>query len=136
MLESGDWSRYGEEFTQEATLRRSGVPHLVGRDQIAAYAHHQMTTFPGNQVARLEVAWVVVDPVLSVVVYELVTVMRDAGDGSELKASTTTSLTYAGNGLWSAVVDAHNPDVYEEMAHAWSEAAQRSGILVLADDRG
>ena len=128
---SGDWAPYADEFTAEATYRRTGHPEVVGREAIRTWVVTQMARFPADQIAALDVVWHVVDPEHRSVVYEMRSTMRDPGDGSVHSASTTTSLGYAGDGLWAWGVDVHSPRAYEELWRSWSEAARRCGTLEL-----
>lgn len=142
MQRTGDWSRYADHFTEDAVYRRHGYADFVGREAIRAFIHQSMTTFPGNQMVGFNIIWrFFKEPAPhspaaadlwnpeSHVVFELRHVMRDPGDGSEHAASTTSMLTYAGNGLWSRCTDVHNMRAYSEMMRGWYRAAHKHGTL-------
>ena len=128
MVSSGVWHAYADEFVEDAAHRGSGMPDVVGREAIREWVVRMMTTYPGNRIERLEVVWHVVDADARAVVYELRSVMSDPGDGSRLTASTTASIGYAGDGLWSWVVEAHSTTAFRRMWESWSRAAVRSGL--------
>lgn len=143
MHRNGDWSRYADHFTEDAVYRRHGYADFVGREAIRTFINRAMTTFPGNQMVRFDIIWrFVKDPAPDTartsadvwnpdpnVVFELRHVMRDPGDGSEHAASTTSMLTYAGDGLWSRCTDVHNTRAYSEMLRGWYRAASKHGTL-------
>ncbi len=129
MVSSGDWHSYADEFTEDAVHRGAGMSDIVGRESIREWVVRMMTTYPGNQIERLEVVWCAADADAQAVVYELRSVMSDPGDGSQLTASTTASIGYAGDGLWSWVVEAHSLAAFRRMWESWSDAAVRSGHL-------
>lgn len=129
IVDSGDWARFGDFFTEDATYRRLGHPDRVGREEIRTWITQAMTTFPGNQLVGFDVIWRTFNPTRSQVVYELRNVMRDPGDGSVHAASTISLLTYAGDGLWSHADDVHNPSAYALMYRGWARAALEHGRL-------
>ncbi len=128
MVSSGVWDAYADEFVEDAVHRGSGMPEVVGREAIREWVVHMMTTYPGNRIEQLELVWHVVDADAQTVVYELRSVMTDPGDGSRLTASTTASIGYAGDDLWSWVVEAHSTEAFRRMWESWSRAAVRSGL--------
>ncbi len=136
MVSSGQWHAYADEFTEDAVHRGSGMDDVVGREAIRAWVVRMMSTYPGSHIARLEVIWHVVDADARAVVYELRSVMSDPGDGSQPTASTTASIGYAGDGLWSWVVEAHSTDAFRRMWESWSRAAVQSGIASAPPELG
>lgn len=131
---SGDWTAYGEEFTEDATYRRNGHADLAGREAIRSWVVQQMGRYPADHIVALDVMWHIVDTEHRAVVYEVRSTMSDPGDGSVHAASTTTSLGYAGGGLWSWGVDVHSPAAYQQMWRSWTEAGYRCGTLSVPDD--
>lgn len=128
MVRSGDWHAYADEFVEDAVHRGAGMADVVGREAIREWVVRMMTTYPGNQIERLEVVWHSVDTDTQAVVYELRSVMSDPGDGSVLTASTTASVGYGGDGLWAWVVEAHSVTAFRRMWEGWSRAAVASGL--------
>lgn len=129
IIGSGDWSAYGDLFTEDAVYRRHGYADFEGREAIRAFIHGSMTTFPGNQIVGFTVVWRIFEHHNDRVVFELRNTMRDPGDGSVHAASTTSMMTYAGDGLWSGCSDLHHARAYTDMVRGWSRAAQAHDTL-------
>ena len=120
-----DWSRFGALFTADGVYSRAGLGDCQGRAAISARAQHQMTTFPGDHVEKFEVTWHFFVLSARQVVFEVRHVMADPGDGSVHAASTTSMLTYAGEGLWSRCTDLQSRAAYAEMVRGWLRAAEQ-----------
>lgn len=125
----GDWSRFADLFTEDATYCEHAYGDFRGREQIRPWIVRTMTTFPGNQMVAFPPAWAVLDPDGRRVVCEIRNLMRDPGDGSVHEASNITILSYAGDGLWSREEDVYNPQRFADMVRRWALVAREHGTL-------
>lgn len=125
----GDWERFAELFTPDATYCEHAYGDFAGREEIRPWIVRTMTTFPGSEMNGFPVAWSVLDADQGRVVCEIRNLMRDPGDGSLHEASNITILDYAGDGLWSREEDVYNPQKFADMVLAWSRVARDHGTL-------
>jgi hypothetical protein len=126
---SGDWGRFADQFTQDATYEEHALGTFAGREEIRAWAIRTMTAFPGNTMTSFPIAWHVVDAPTHRVICDVRNLMPDPGDGSAHEASNLTILTYAGGGLWSREEDVYNPMRFARMTVRWARIAQAHGRL-------
>lgn len=126
---SGDWSRFADQFTEDATYEEHALGTFVGREAIREWAVRTMTAFPGNTMTSFPIAWHVVDAPTSRVICDVRNLMPDPGDGSAHEASNLTILTYAGGGLWSREEDVYNPMRFAKMSVRWARIARDHGRL-------
>lgn len=126
---SGDWGRFADLFTEDATYCEHLYGDFAGREEIRAWVVPTMTTWPGNQMTSFPVAWAVFDEEAGRVVCEIRNVMRDPGDGSVHEASNITILDHAGDGLWRREEDVYNPQRFADMLVAWERVAREHGTL-------
>jgi hypothetical protein len=129
IAQSGEWARFADLFTEDASYEEHAYGTFSGRDEIRAWVVETMTTFPGNTMASFPIAWHVVDAATSRVICEIRNLMPDPGDGSVHEASNLTILTYAGAGLWSREEDVYNPMRFARMTVRWARTAQEHGRL-------
>jgi hypothetical protein len=121
---SGDWSRFADLFTEDATYEEHALGTFAGREAIRAWAVKTMTSFPGNTMTSFPIAWHVVDAPTGRVICDVRNLMPDPGDGSSHEASNLTILTYAGAGLWSREEDVYNPMRFAKMSVRWARIAR------------
>lgn len=126
---TGDWARFADLFTKDATYREHAYGDFSGHDEIRAWIVKTMTTFPGSEMNGFPVAWSLLDAEQGRVVCEIRNLMRDPGDGSLHEASNITILDYAGDGRWSREEDVYNPQRFADMVLAWSRIAREHGTL-------
>jgi hypothetical protein len=125
---TGDWARFADMFTEEAT-RGACRWHLLGPRADPGVVVETMTAFPGNTMTSFPIAWHVVDAPSSRVICEVRNPMPDPSDGSGHEASNLPVLTYAGAGLWSREEDVYNPMQFAKMSIRWARTAQEHGTL-------
>jgi hypothetical protein len=132
---TGDWDLFAELFAEDATYDEHAYGHFDGREQIRAWIHQTMTTFPGNAMVGFPPRWSTIDEDKGWVVCDIRNVMRDPGDGSVHEASNITILRYAGDGLWANEEDVYNPAHFLTMVQQWCQVAEAHGTLP-GDARG
>jgi len=132
---SGEWDRFAEMFTADASYVEHAYGEFAGREEIRPWIIRTMTTFPGSDMTSFPVAWSVLDEEQGRVVCEIRNLMRDPGDGSVHEASNITILDYAGDGLWSREEDVYNPQKFADMVLAWCRVARDHGTLDEAGQR-
>ena len=120
---TGEWERFADLFTPDATYVEHAFGTFTGREQIRAWSVKTMTSFPGNTMTSFPIAWHVVDEPTARVICEVRNLMPDPGDGSLHEASNLTILTYGGDGLWSCEEDVYNPMKFAQMTVAWARVA-------------
>lgn len=126
---TGQWGRLAEPLTPDGTYRITGRLDIHGRDAVRTHFEAVGTTFPGTLIAEIEPTWHVVDEAARRVVFEVLHVLRDPGDGSRHYASTTCLMLYAGEGRWSYIEDTFSPNAYRVMYRSWLRHAQQCGDL-------
>jgi hypothetical protein len=129
IVASGDWSRFADLFTEDATYEEHAFGTFTGREAIRSWVLRTMTSFPGNTMTSFPIAWHVVDAPTRRVICEVRNLMPDPGDGSAHEESNLTILTYAGDGLWSREEDVYNPMRFATMTTRWARIAQEHGTL-------
>ncbi len=126
---SGEWERFADLFTADATYVEHAFGTFTGREEIRAWSVRTMTSFPGSTMTSFPMAWHVLDLPTDRVICEVRNLMPDPGDGSLHEASNLTILTYGGDGLWSREEDVYNPMTFLRMTRAWAEVAREHGRL-------
>ena len=126
---SGDWSRFADLFTEDATYREHAYGDFSGREEIRHWIVETMTTFPGSEMPRFPIEWHVVDEERGRIVCEVWNDLADPGDGERHGASNITILTYAGDGLWSCEEDVYNPATFLRATRRWAKVADRHDRL-------
>ena len=129
IADTGEWPRFADLFTEEATYEEHAFGSFTGREAICSWVVRTMTSFPGNTMTSFPIAWHVVDQPTSRVICEVRNLMPDPGDGSQHEASNLTILTYGGDGLWSREEDVYNPMRFARMATEWAGVAREHGCL-------
>jgi uncharacterized protein (TIGR02246 family) len=120
---TGEWERFADLFTPDATYVEHAFGTFSGREAIREWSVATMTAFPGNTMTSFPIAWHVLDPPTDRVICEVRNLMPDPGDGSVHEASNLTILTYGGDGLWSCEEDVYNPMKFAQMSVDWARVA-------------
>jgi len=126
---SGEWSRFADLFTEDATYVEHAYGTFQGREAIRDWITKTMTTFPGSAMPHFPIDWYVVDEERGRIVCEVWNDLPDFGDGTRHGASNLTILTYAGDGLWSGEEDVYNPATFLRATKRWCRAASEHGSL-------
>ena len=129
IAESGEWARFADMFTEDASYEEHAYGTFSGREEIRSWVLETMTAFPGNTMSSFPIAWHVVDAPTNRVICEVRNLMPDPGDGSVHEASNLTILTYGGEGLWSREEDIYNPMRFATMSVRWARIAEEHGRL-------
>jgi hypothetical protein len=126
---SGDWARFADLFTEDATYIEHAYGMFRGREQIRDWIVRTMTTFPGSSMVAFPPRWSVIDVERSWIVCEIRNIMADPGDGSVHEEPNITILRYADDGLFAEEEDVYNPARYLPMVRTWAGVAQAHGRL-------
>jgi hypothetical protein len=126
---TGQWERFADLFTADATYVEHVYGTFHGRDEIREWIVRTMTTFPGSAMVAFPPRWSVIDEERGWIVCEIRNIMADPGDGSVHEEPNITILRYAGNGLFSNEEDVYNPARYLPMVLGWVRTAEKHGRL-------
>jgi ketosteroid isomerase-like protein len=126
---SWDWSRYADEFTEDATYVEHVYGRFEGRENIRDWIVSTMNTFPGSEMPLYPTSWHAIDEEKGWVFSEVLNTMRDPGDGSVHQRPNITILKYAGDGLWSYEEDAYNPMNFMVMVQEYVGRCHKLGTL-------
>ncbi len=121
---SGNWDRWADLFTEDATYVEHLYGRFGGREAIRRWITQTMSTYPGNAMPHFPIEWYVIDEDRGWVICQVWNRMVDPGDGSVHQAYNFTLLKYAGEGLWSYEEDIYNPAAFGTMIGGW-EARKR-----------
>jgi hypothetical protein len=127
--ESWDWSRFADEFTQDATYVEHSYGTLRGREQIRDWIVSTMNTYPGSEMPYFPTSWYSIDVDRGWVFCEYLNRMKDPGDGSIHQRPNLSVLKYAGDGLWSYEEDAYNPLNFLVMVREYTQRCKDLGTL-------
>ena len=116
---SGDWQRFADLFTEDATYREHAYGTFAGREEIRRWIVETMTTFPGSAMPHFPIDWYVIDEDRGWIVCKVWNRMRDPGDGSVHQEYNLTVLHYAGNDRFSYEEDIYNPHHFGTMLAGW-----------------
>jgi hypothetical protein len=126
---SGDWPRFADLFTEDATYCEHVYGDFTGREEIRPWIVETMTTHPGSEMVAFPPAWSVLDAPTNRVICEIRNIMRDPGDGSVHEASNITILTFDDAGNLVREEDIYNPQKFADMVRDWSRVALAHGTL-------
>ena len=126
---AGDWARFADLFTEDATYCEHVYGDFTGREEIRPWIVKTMTTYPGSEMVGFPPAWFVLDPPTNRVICEIRNIMRDPGDGSVHEASNITILTFDDDGNLTREEDIYNPQKFADMVRDWSRVARDHGTL-------
>ena len=129
IAETGEWERFADLFTEDATYIEHAYGTFHGRAEIRGWIVRTMTTFPGSAMVSFPPRWSVIDEERGWVVCEIRNIMADAGDGDLHEEPNITILRYAGDGLFAEEEDVYNPARYLPMVRRWVAAAIANGRL-------
>lgn len=118
---SGDWNRWADLFTEDATYVEHLFGTMGGREAIRKWITTTMAQSPNNEMRYFPVEWYIIDEQRGWVVSQIWNRMMDPGDGSLHQAYNFTLLKYAGDGLWSYEEDVYNPQHFQEMIRGYLE---------------
>ncbi|MDP9118493.1 MAG: nuclear transport factor 2 family protein [Actinomycetota bacterium] len=121
---TGEWSRFADLFTPDASYNEHAYGRFHGREAIRKWIVSTMTTFPGSSMVSFPISWYVVDEDRGWIICEVQNVMADPGDASVHQEPNMTILYYAGDQMFSYEEDVYNPARYLPMVLAWSRVAQ------------
>jgi ketosteroid isomerase-like protein len=123
---TGDWDRWADLFTEDATYVEHHYGTFGGREAIRRWINETMSSWPGNAMPHFPVEWYVIDEQRGWVVCQVWNRMEDPGDGSVHQAYNLTLLKYAGDGRWSYEEDVYNPATFATMIEEWTAARNRA----------
>jgi hypothetical protein len=126
---TGEWSRFADLFTEDATYCEHVYGDFAGREEIRAWIVKTMTTYPGSEMIAFPPSWYVLDPPTNRVICDIRNIMRDPGDGSVHEASNITILTFDEAGNLLREEDIYNPQKFADMVVRWSRVAEEHGTL-------
>ena len=109
--ESWNWSRFADQFTEDATYVEHSYGKFSGRGQIRDWIVKTMSTFPGREMPFYPSTWHSIDTEKGWVICEFQNRMRK----------------YAGDGLWSYEEDAYNPMNFVPMVRGYIERCKELG---------
>ena len=124
---SGDWTKWADLFTEDATYIEHLFGTLGGREAIRNWISKTMSQTPNDQMKYFPVEWYVIDEEKGWVVAQVWNRMVDPGDGSLHQAYNYTLLKYAGNGKWSHEEDIYNPAHFQTMIVGWLKLRKELG---------
>jgi SnoaL-like domain len=124
---SWDWSRFADQFTEDATYVEHTYGTMHGREQIRDWIVSTMNAFPGSEMPFYPTSWHSIDVDRGWVFCEFQNQMRDPGDGSIHQAANLSVMKYAGDDLWSYEEDAYNPMNFLPMVRTYVERSYALG---------
>ncbi len=124
---SGDWARWADLFTEDATYIEHLYGKLGGREAIRNWICKTMSETPNDQMKYFPVEWYMIDEEKGWVVAQVWNRMVDPGDGSLHQAYNFTLLKYAGDGKWSYEEDIYNPEHFKTMVVGWLKRRKELG---------
>ena len=129
---SGDWSKWAEQYTEDATYVEHSFGTFEGRAAIRRWIDSVMLEGRNIEMTEFPVDWSIIDEERGWIVFRIWNRMRDPGDGSVHQEANFTLLKYAGDGMFSYQEDIYNPARVEEMIKGYRArkeelAPQRDG---------
>ena len=119
---SGDWTEWGNCFTEDAEYYEHHFGKMKGRQVIVDWITDTMKQFPNDSMTEFPVDWYMVDEERGWIMMSVINRMDDPGDGSVHDEYNWTLLHYAGDGLFSYEEDMYNPAEFGEMIKGWLKA--------------
>ncbi len=129
VIAAGDWSKFADLFTEDATYSEHVYGDFDGREEIRPWIVKTMTTFPGSEMIGFPPEWFVFDPPTNRVICNIRNIMRDPGDGSVHEESNITILTFDDEGNLIREEDIYNPQKFADMTREWCRVADAHGTL-------
>ena len=90
---SWDWSRFADQFTEDATYVEHTYGTFRGRTQIRDWIVSTMNVFPGSEMPLYPPSWHSIDTDRGWVFCEFLNRMRDPGDGSIHQAANLSVIS-------------------------------------------
>jgi ketosteroid isomerase-like protein len=112
---SGDWSKWAELYTEDASYFEHNFGSFEGRPAIRRWVEGVMRKPPNTEMTEFPVDWSIIDEERGWIVFRIWNRMRDPGDGSVHQEANFTLLKYAGDGRFSYQEDIYNPARVEVM---------------------
>jgi hypothetical protein len=122
---SGNWDRWADLFTEDATYVEHHYGTFGGREAIRRWITATMAQYPNHLMKYFPHEWFVIDEERGWVVAQIWNRMEDPGDGSLHQAYNFSLLKYAGHMKWSYEEDIYNPAHFKTMIEGWFEARKR-----------
>jgi SnoaL-like domain len=126
---SWDWSRFADQFTEDATYKEHSFGLFHGREAIREWIVGQMNSFPGSEMPFYPTSWYSIDTERGWVFCEFLNRMKDPGDGSIHEEANLSVMKYAGDGLWSYEEDAYNPMNFLPMVQGYIARCKSLGTM-------
>jgi hypothetical protein len=121
---SGDWSKWAELFTEDATYVEHHYGTFGGREAIRRWISETMAAGAAREMKYFPIEWYVIDEERGWIVGQVWNRMQDPGDGSLHQAYNFTLLKYAGNGQFKYEEDIYNPASFQAMMRGYLERKQ------------
>ena len=118
---SGEWDRWADQFTEDATYVEHLFGTFAGREAIRRWIKKTMAAYPNSEMKFFPIDWYVIDEERGWVVAKVWNRMADPGDGSLHQEYNFTLLKYAGDNHWSYEEDVYNPAPFGRMVQGWLE---------------
>ena len=122
---TGDWTIWGNLFTEDGSYFEHHFGKFWGRDAITKFMRGVWTRFPAMHMTGYPTSWMVIDEERGWVIVEFLNRMEDIGDGEIYQETCISVLHYAGNGQFKYQEDAYNPARMGAMVNRWLEARER-----------
>ena len=120
-IASGDWTIWGNQFSDDARYVEHAYGELSGRAAIVAWITGVMAPFPTMTVPN---DWVVYDEARGWVVFQCQNRLPHPTDpnGAPFQFPTWSLLHYAGDGRWSYEEDMYNAKAAADVVQGWLRA--------------
>jgi hypothetical protein len=112
---SGNWDKWSELFTEDATYVEHHYGTFGGREAIRRWITTTMGEYPNNEMKFFPIEWYVIDEQRGWIIAQVWNRFADPGDGSVHQAYNFTLLKYAGDGQFSWEEDVYNPARFAPM---------------------
>ena len=122
---SGDWRKWADMFTEDATYLEHHYGAFGGREAIYTWIQKTMEEPINRDMRYFPIDWYTIDEEKGMVIAKVWNRMVDPGDGSIHQEHNITVLKYAGNMQWSYEEDAYNPANFATMIKGWMDAKKR-----------
>jgi len=118
---TGDWSIWGNQFTEDARYVEHAYGEFQGRDAIVKWICEVMAPFPQMTFPN---DWIVYDPDEGRVVFQAQNRLEHPSDpnGGPFQFPSWTLLHYAGDLQWSYEEDMYNPKEGADAISGWIKA--------------
>ena len=122
---SGNWDKWADQFTEDATYVEHLYGTLGGREAIRRWISDTMAQKINCEMKYFPMEWYIIDEERGWIVCQVWNRMADPGDGSLHQAFNFTLLKYAGEMKWSYEEDIYNPAHFQEMIRGWLDRRKR-----------